>query len=104
MPEKTLNNTSVKKAKDQVSDLEVFGNGDTWRLICKASSESEGWMKSTKALQIGGVGYSKGVVLQVTTQQRNPDGSWAIAESICYVPNAEIYETDEDGVITREIV
>jgi Lon protease-like protein len=35
------------------------------------SSKSEGWMKPTKAMEIG-------CIVQVTTQQRNPDGSYAI--------------------------
>lgn len=43
----------------------MFGDGDTFKLICKASSAKERWMKSTKAMEIAGVG----VVVQVTTQQ-----------------------------------
>jgi len=37
-----------------------------------------------------------GCIVQVTTQQRNPDGSWVIAESIVFVPDVTIKE-DEDG-------
>ena len=28
------------------------GNGDMFKLLCKASSQKEGWMKSTKAMEI----------------------------------------------------
>ena len=50
--EKTLNNTSVSDAREKISDIEIYGNPNTWVLLSKASSESEGWMKSTKAMQV----------------------------------------------------
>ena len=83
---KTLNNVNIEDAKNKVSDIEVFGDGDLFKLICKASSESEGWMKSTKAMEIEGVGC----VVQVTTQQENPDGSYSLAEAITFVPNVKL--------------
>jgi len=49
MKSKTLNNSDVNGARKNVSDLKIFGNGDTFKLICKASSEEEGWMKSTNS-------------------------------------------------------
>jgi predicted heme/steroid binding protein len=64
---KSLHNTTANGAKKNVSDIKFWGNGDTFKLISKASSEKEGWMKSTKAMEIFGVGC----VVQVTTQQRN---------------------------------
>jgi len=94
MEDKILNNTNVEEAKKSTSDIEVFGDGDAWKLITKASSKSQGWMKSTKAMKIGNLG---GVLVQVTTQQKNPDGSYSIAEAITHVPDAyihEIYETN----------
>ena len=78
MPEKSLDVTS---SKDFGSDVKVFGDPDTWQLLCKASSASEGWMKSTKVMDL-----PDGTLVQVTTQQRNPDGSYAVAEAIAYVP------------------
>lgn len=68
-----------------------FGNPDLFELICKESSVEEGWMKSTKAMETG-----DGCVVQVTTQQRNPDGSYAIAEALVYVPKGKIW-TDIEG-------
>jgi hypothetical protein len=91
MNEKTLHNSSASSAHQNVSDLKVVGNGDMFLLICKASSESEGWMKSTKAMRVPG-----GCVVQVTTQQRNPDGSYAVAEALTYVPGVALDE-DENG-------
>ena len=83
---KTLHNTDVDRAQENVPDLTVFGDGDLFKLITKASSEKEGWMKSTKAMEIRDVGC----VVQVTTQQRNPDGSYALAEALTFVPRARI--------------
>ncbi len=85
--EKTLHNSDVSGARENVPDLVVFGNGDTFVLICKASSESEGWMKSTKAMQIDRVGC----VVQVTTQQGDH-----LAEALAFVPDVQIW-VDEDG-------
>ena len=98
MTEKTLHNTDFSGAEKNVPDIQKFGNPDAWQLICKASSEAEGWMKSTKAMQVAG-----GVLVQVTTQQRNPDGSYAVAEAIAYAPFVEIREETEDGQIKRYI-
>lgn len=83
---KTLHNSDVSGAKKNVPDIKTFGNGDAWQLICKASSEREGWMKSTKAMQVQG----GGCLVQVTTQQRNPDGSYAVAEAVTYVPDVHV--------------
>lgn len=85
MTEKTLQNTCANEAKKNVSDLVVYGDGDLFKLLSKASSQAEGWMKSTKAMEVPG-----GAVVQVTTQQRNPDGSYAVAEALTYVPNVKI--------------
>ena len=87
---KTLHNSDVSKAKKNVTDLVTFGDGDTFKLICKASSKSEGWMKSTKAMEIAGVGC----VVQVTTQQGDN-----VAEALTFVPMAIIQETIEDGIV-----
>ena len=74
-------------------------------MICKASSEKEGWTKSTKAMEVapaeGHTREFRGCVVQVTTQQRNIDGTYALAEAITFVPYCEIAE-DENGV--RRIV
>lgn len=96
MEAKSLHNTTANGAKKNVKDIQFWGDGDTFKLISKASSEAEGWMKSTKAMQAG-----KNVVVQVTTQQRNPDGSYSVAEALTTVPNAKIEEVkNSDGVVT----
>lgn len=85
MEEKTLDITDVKGAKANISDIKVFGDGDTFQLICKASSKAQGWMKSTKAMEIPGVGC----VVQVSTQQGDN-----VAEALTFVPGVKIVRID----------
>ena len=94
---KTLGNTTAIQAKNNVKDIVFWGNGDTFRLISKASSQNEGWMKSTKAMEIEGVGC----VVQITTQQGEN-----VSETCTFVPSVKIQEeTDEKGeVISRKLV
>jgi hypothetical protein len=82
--EKTLNATSTDDTKAKVSDVQVAGNPDIWRLLCKASSKSQGWMKSTKAMEVMG-----GVVVQVSTQQGSN-----VAEALVYVPGAMLEQVE----------
>lgn len=89
---KTLHNSDVSGARKNVPDIKVVGNGDMFALLCKASSEREGWMKSTKAMETIG-----GCVVQVTTQQRNVDGSYAVAEALTFVPGVMITDDTNDG-------
>ena len=85
MEEKTLNVSEINGARKAISDIEVYGDGDTFALLCKASSKEQGWMKSTKVCNV-----SSGCIVQVTTQQKNPDGSYSVAEALTYVPNTQI--------------
>lgn len=94
---KTLGNTDINGTKKNVRDVVTFGNGDMFKLMCKASSQEEGWMKSTKACEV-----ATGCIVQVTTQQRNPDGSYAVAEALTFVPGVWIIEeVVEDRVVGR---
>ena len=86
--EKTLHNSDISGAKKNVPDIVVYGNGDLFKLLSKASSQREGWMKSTKVMEIPHVGC----LVQVTTQQRNPDGSYAVAEALQFVPGVVLLD------------
>lgn len=93
---KTLDNTTASQTKDQVSDIQFWGNGDTFKLISKASSKAEGWMKSTKAMEIPEVGC----VVQVTTQQ-----FVEVVEALTFVPGVKIEEKIEnEKVVSRKLV
>ena len=86
MNRKTLENSDISEARKNVPDIKVFGDGDAFQLICKASSQNEGWMKSTKAMQIDGVGC----IVQVTTQQEYQDVG-TVAEALTFVPGIKIH-------------
>lgn len=85
---KTLDVVDINDGKAKVSDIKVVGNGDTFQLLCKASSKDQGWMKSTKAMEIPGVG----VVLQVSTQQNDN-----VAEALTYIPGVKIVSDVNGG-------
>ena len=95
---KSLGNTTDSKASENVKDVVFWGGGgDMWKLLGKASSKNEGWMKSSKAMEIPGVGCC----VQVTTQQGDN-----VAEAVTFVPNTKIVETidEETGkVVAREL-
>lgn len=76
-------NIDTESTANATPDLELFGDPDMWLLISKASSARGGWMRSTKALQIPGVGC----LVQVSTQR---DGN--VAESVTFVPGIEVAE------------
>lgn len=87
MADKALDVTSAADAtQGKVSDIKVVGNGDTFRLLCKASSKEQGWMKSCKAMEVPG-----GCVVQVTTQQGDN-----VAEALVFVPGVKV-EDDING-------
>jgi len=126
---KNLGNSPDNPTKKNVPDLVVYGIPDVFKLISKASSQKEGWMKSTKAMEIEGVGC----VVQVSTQQRNETAfsafekdengeclvkhgellneareanSYVIAEALTFVPNCKILEekNKQGKVISRRLV
>jgi hypothetical protein len=49
-------------------------------------------MKSCKAMEVPG-----GCVVQVTTQQKNSDGSYAVAEALTFVPGVKIVPDENNG-------
>ncbi len=72
-----------------------------FKLISKTSSQKEGWFKSIKAMECG-----SSVVIQVSTQQRNTDGSYSVAEALTTVPQTKIktYYDENKKVKSREII
>lgn len=71
----------------QEDKLKIFGKPDRLQLLFKAHTNK--WTKSTKAMDVPG-----GVVIQVSTERLNPDGSWSVAEALTFVPNADILQED----------
>ena len=84
---KPVDVVNTEDVKRKVSDVEIVGNPDMWQLIAKASSKSQGWMKSTKVMEIEGVG----VVIQVSTETKA-----GVAEALQFVPGVKLSQ-DENG-------
>ena len=91
--EKTLNIANGDDLKEKISDVEIIGNPDSFQLLCKASSKNQGWMKSTKALEV----EKRGCFIQVSTQQKNSDGSYAVAEALTYAPGFKVVADINNG-------
>ena len=90
MDEKTLNNSDINGTRKNVPDVEVYGDGDTFALWCKASSEAQGFFKSTKVANVPG-----GCLVQTETQQKNPDGSYALSQALTFVPHVWLDKTQD---------
>jgi len=82
---KALGAHDEASARARINDIQTAGDPFGWVTICKAWSESQGWMKSTKAYET-----PHGCLVQVSTQQRNPDGSYAVAEALTFVPGVHL--------------
>jgi hypothetical protein len=96
---KSLGTSDQNKCQKVVPDVKMFGD-DLFKLLSKASSDSEGWMKSTKALDTG-----RGCLVQVTTQQLNVDGTYSLAEALTFVPGVKVVEhTNSAGEITGRTI
>ncbi len=107
MMSKALDTTNSSEARHHAPDIKFFGNPDAWGLVSKASSASQGWMKSTKRMKVDG-----GWLYQVTTEFREIveqiSGGvrntylgkvTSCAEALTFVPDA----TDTIAKLTSEI-
>jgi len=90
---KSLNVTSMETLEKSVTDVQTFGNPGAWKLICKAWSEEQGWMRSTKAMEIPGVGC----LVQVSTSQENSEITGYGGEPD--IPEDEIDQDELDELI-----
>ena len=80
--------TSVAERKEQTPDLKIVGR--QWQTLSRASSVDEGWSRHTKVLRFA----SNGFLVQVSTRQKNLDGSWSVGEALTYVPYSEMPEAE----------
>lgn len=78
---RTLDTTNMEQA--EFAGVEHEGDPGQWVCIAKAWNKSEGWMKSTKVLEVPGAG----VFLQVTTKEGG-----AIAEAVAFAPAIRLSE------------
>jgi len=86
MKKRTVSNTTPKQAAQ--SGVEFLGDPNKWVVLHKAWNTREGWMRSTKALEIPGVGC----MVQVSMLDED-----RIAESLCFVPDVGIADDSNSG-------
>jgi hypothetical protein len=85
---------SEEDAKERIFDLKLFGDTDAWKLICKAASASEGWYKTTKAMEIEDVGC----LIQTETREVNNGTDAVLSQALMFVPNVTIRDIfNSDG-------
>lgn len=89
--------TNIAERGKMTPDLQVFGDGNAWQLLRKATSRDEGWDKSTKAYEIEGVGC----LVQVSTTRTSISGAVAVAESVTFVPGVLIQAYYQDGMLVQ---
>lgn len=66
----------------------VVGNPDAWKILCKVSSEEQGWMKSTKVMAIG----NKGVMMLVTTEHKSNGVITCCSETLQFMAGVRLQE------------
>ena len=81
--------------KKNSNDLITYGDPNTFELLQEASSESENWAESVKAMEIPGVGC----VIWVTSQF-----SGNLAEALTFVPQVRIIPVDGDPANGRRLI
>jgi len=80
--------TCELKNKALREDTRIADNVNLFKLLAETVSATGGWIKTTEAMEIP----HTGCLVQVTTKQRNPDGSWAISEAVTFVPGVVLLE------------
>lgn len=78
----------VTETEDLGAAVATFGDPDRFQLLFKANGKT--WEKSTKAMELPG-----GCLVQVSTDELNPDGSRSVAEALAFVPGVKV--VDEVG-------
>lgn len=86
---KSFGNVDAESASVNTPDIRTYGYV-SWVTMSKAWSDEEGWMKSTKAIKL-----DKSCLVQVSTQQRNLDGTYSLAESLQFMPGYTISDGKE---------
>ena len=54
--------------------------------VCVAEIDYDGWLETTYAMPIENLG----TLVRIQTQQKNSDGSYALAEAITFVPGSKV--------------
>lgn len=71
--------------------MDIIGNEHMFQLLCRVANKSR--INTTRAMMMA----TGGCIVQSTIRQQNPDGSYAVARALVYVPGAEIVPDVKGG-------
>lgn len=97
--EKSLSVSTPEELKVASPDVKLVGDPNAWICISKASSESQGWMHSTKVACVAG----SGLLVQTSTELRPHDGVRATSQALVFVPGAYLDGRTIEGVVQYEM-
>jgi hypothetical protein len=80
------------KQKEPTNQDVIIGDPDMFEVLHSVISPDDKLLRITSAMQVRG-----GCVLSMTTRQGNPDDSYALAESLTFVPNVWITDDVNGG-------
>ena len=92
MSRKPVDVKNTEDLKTKVNDVDVYGDPDAWVLTSKAMSREQGWMKSTKCMNL-----PNGMLVQVSTQVKEN-----VAEAITFVPGINVVK-DGDKILYKHL-
>ena len=93
MQQRTLDNTSPETARANVPDLIIHGDPDTWVYIAKASSKSQGFMASTKVMNLpDGALVESFRREQAEVIERSDSPSVAVSVALAFVPFLNVHK------------
>ena len=82
------NETGNDLDKDLTTPAKLHSiQGECFETIDKATSPAHGWTTTTGALQL-----SNGCLVRTTTLQRDDNGTLAISEALCFVPQVKVVD------------
>jgi hypothetical protein len=84
---RTLDNTTNEGATEE--GVKMVGK-QLWKTVCKAWHEGQRWFKTTKAMEISGLG----VLVQTSSYDQGQ-----VTESLVFIPKAELIEVEHGCVV-----
>lgn len=85
-----LNNTSLETARANVPDMLVHGDPNAWICIAKASSKAEGFMASTKVMNLPNGALIESLRREYAEASGFP--SVAVSVALAYVPDLNVHK------------
>lgn len=89
----TIAEPMIAESEVVLSSFEKIGANNSFQLICKTIAKTEGWEKTTRALEVP----KRGCFVQIENKQKNPNGDFFIAQSLTFAPGVGIVKDEDTG-------